>query len=354
MSSYLQQYTIQVPMTKQILITGGAGFIGHHLIEHILLHTDWNIITIDRLDVSGNLNRLHEMLTNHDLEVKKRVRFIFHDLRAELGPQLMHDIGDINVILHVAASSHVDRSILYPLQFVQDNIVGTAHILEYARKLKNLEKFIYFSTDEVFGPAPAGVSYHERDRYNSTNPYSATKAAGEELCVAYENTYGMPIYITHTMNVFGYRQLPEKFIPRSIFLVKNNLTVTVHSNPEKTQAGSRTYVHVKDVASAIMFLLTNNITPNLDQGGARIPKFNIVGPQEVDNLSLVQWIADAQGKELKYEMVDFHSSRPGHDLRYSLSGAYMQSLGWVPKLDLKSQIHDLVNWYLDNPRWLNS
>lgn len=339
-------------MTKRVLITGGAGFIGHHLIEFMLMNTDWEIVTIDRLDVSGNLNRLHEMLTGYSKNIKQRLRFIFHDLRAELGPQLMHDIGDIDIILHVAASSHVDRSILYPLQFVQDNIVGTAHILEYARKLKNLERLIYFSTDEVFGPAPPGVSYHERDRYNSTNPYSATKAAGEELCVAYENTYKLPIYVTHTMNVFGYRQLPEKFIPRSIFLIKNDLSVTVHSNPEKTKAGSRTYVHVNDVSSAIMFLLTSNIEPMADSTGARIPKFNIVGPQEVDNLSLVQWIADAQDKELKYEMVDFHSSRPGHDLRYSLSGAYMESLGWRPTLDLKSQITNIVNWYIDNPRWL--
>ena len=339
-------------MTKRILITGGAGFIGHHLIEYILLHTDWEIITIDRLDVSGNLNRLYEMLSGHTTANKQRVRFIFHDLRAELGPQLMHDIGDVNIILHVAASSHVDRSILYPLQFVQDNIVGTAHILEYARKLKNLERLIYFSTDEVFGPAPAGVSYQERDRYNSTNPYSATKAAAEELCVAYENTYGLPIYVTHTMNVFGYRQLPEKFIPRSIFLIKNDLPVIVHSTPEKTKAGSRTYVHVTDVASAIMFLLTSDIKTLPDSTGARIPKFNIVGPQEVDNLSLVQWIADVQGKKLKYEMVDFHSSRPGHDLRYSLSGAYMESLGWRPTLDLKSHIGNIVNWYINNPRWL--
>ena len=122
-------------------------------------------------------------------------------------------MGEINIILHLAAGSHVDRSIDYPLEFVMDNVVGTANILEYARIINNsnnLERFIYFSTDEVFGPAPSGIDYKENDRYNSTNPYSATKAGGEELAVAYENTYGLPIYITHTMNVFGERQHPEK------------------------------------------------------------------------------------------------------------------------------------------------
>ena len=133
-----------------------------------------------------------------------------------MNSQICAAIGEVDYILHLAASSHVDRSIDHPMEFVMDNVVGTCNILNFARDQQNLSRFIYFSTDEVFGPAPEGISYAERDRYNSTNPYSATKAGAEELCVSYENSYGMPIYITHTMNVFGNRQHPEKYIPSTI------------------------------------------------------------------------------------------------------------------------------------------
>jgi len=194
---------------KRVLVTGGAGFIAHHVIQTILNQTDWNIVCLDRLDFSGNLNRLADMMADFSPDTKKRVEIVYHDLRAELNPMIMEMVGDVQYILHLAAGSHVDRSIEYPMEFVQDNVIGTVHLLQFARTLKNLERFVYFSTDEVFGPAPVGVNYKERDRYNSTNPYSASKAAAEELCVAFENTYKLPIYITHTMNVFGERQHPE-------------------------------------------------------------------------------------------------------------------------------------------------
>ena len=138
-------------------------------------------------------------------------------------------------------------------------MVGTCNILEFARTCKNLERFIYFSTDEIFGPAPNGIKYKENDRYNSTNPYSATKAGGEELAVAYQNTYNLPVFITHTMNVFGERQHPEKFIPMCIKKARDGETITIHSDKTKTIAGSRHYVHAEDVASAILFLLNDHI-----------------------------------------------------------------------------------------------
>ena len=189
-------------MSKKILITGGAGFIAHHLIDKILSTTDWEIITLDRLDFSGNLNRLNEVVSSHKSEDRKRVKVVYHDLKAELNPEIAASLGELDLIAHLAAGSHVDRSIKYPLEFVMDNVVGTANILDYARKCDRLERFAYFSTDEIFGPAPAGINYKENDRYNSTNPYSATKAGAEELVVAFENTYGLPSLITHTMNVF--------------------------------------------------------------------------------------------------------------------------------------------------------
>ena len=339
---------------KKVLITGGAGFISHHIIGHIIKNTDWEIVTIDRLDISGNLNRLHEILDQFPLEDKKRLKVVFHDLKAEINSQISSEIGKPDIILHLAAASHVDRSILYPMEFVQDNVVGTVNLLDYARSLSHLERFVYFSTDEIFGNAPEGVSYKEYDRYNSTNPYSASKAAAEEFCVAYENTYKLPIYISHTMNVFGERQHPEKFIPMVIQRVRDGQKVFVHSNKEKTQAGSRHYIHAQDVADGLMFILNlKNYKHIGDFGGANCPKFNLVGPEEIDNLTLAQSISKIQNKELIYELIDNHSSRPGHDLRYSLDPSLLKSLGWEPRIKLSKRIEEVVNWSLKNKHWLS-
>jgi len=338
---------------KRVLITGGAGFIAHHLIGQILKTTDWEIITLDRLDYSGNLNRLHDLVLSFDPEVRKRVRVVHHDLKAELNPMVCREIGNVDYILHLAAGSHVDRSIEYPLEFVMDNVVGTCNILDFARTQKeNLERFIYFSTDEVFGPAPDGIKYKENDRYNSTNPYSASKSGGEELAVAYENTYHLPIYITHTMNVFGERQHPEKFIPMCIRKIRDGESVTIHSDSTKTIPGSRHYIHAEDVSSAILFLLNASSIFEPTWGNAKCPKFNIVGAEELNNLELAQVIAECQGKELKCEMVDFHTSRPGHDLRYALDGDKMKKLGWVPAKSVRKRISEVTLWTLANERWL--
>ena len=340
-------------MSKKILITGGAGFIAHHVIDKILSNTDWQIITLDRLDFSGNLNRLNEIVTSYPEKDKKRVKVVHHDLRAELNPEICATIGNVDYISHLAAGSHVDRSITYPLEFVMDNVVGTANILNYARKLDCLERFAYFSTDEVFGPAPKGVNYKENDRYNSTNPYSATKAGAEELVVAFENTYGLPSMITHTMNVFGERQNAEKYIPMVIKKVRDSEVVTVHANSEKTVAGSRHYIHAEDVADALLFLYSYDINSlSADDTGAKCQKFNIVGKDEIDNLELAQFIAKTQKKELKYEMVDFHSQRPGHDLRYSLDGSKMKKMGWVPD-SAYDRLEKTIHWTLKNDRWLS-
>ena len=339
-------------MSKNVLLTGGAGFIGHHIVDYIIQNTDWNVTTLDRLDYSGNLNRLFEILDKYTPAQKKRVNVVFHDLKAEINSHVANRIGKVDTILHVAAGSHVDRSISNPMDFVQDNVVGTVNLLEYARKIDNLDTFLYFSTDEVFGPAPVGVRYDERARYNSSNPYAATKAAGEEMCVAYENTYKMPIVITHTMNVFGERQTPEKFIPMCISKVSQAYNVTIHSDKTKKIPGSRFYIHAKDVADAIHFIVTKKPKAPIDFGGANIPKFNIVGAEEIDNLSLAKMIANSVNMQLKYEMVDFHSSRPGHDLRYALSGDLMKSLGWEPKISLSERIQDVCDWYLNNKQWL--
>ena len=269
----------------RILVTGGCGFIGHHVIEHLLKNTDWEIVSLDRLDTSGNLNRLTDI--NIWESEKKRVNIVHHDLKAPINGYVLRQIGNIDYILHLAASSHVDRSIEYPMGFVLDNVVGTCNLLDYARTLENLKLLLYFSTDEVFGPAEKGFKHKEWDRYKSGNPYAATKAGGEELCLSYNNTYGLPVIITHTMNVYGARQTSEKYIPMCIRKILSNEIITVHTNSEKTKAGSRFYIHARNVASAVLFLLDN-----YENG----EKYNIVGEREIDNLELARMISDIIGK----------------------------------------------------------
>ena len=327
----------------RVLITGGAGFIGHHIIEHLLHKTNWTIVSLDRLDYSGNLNRIKEITQDSSL-LKKRVKIIWHDLKASLNKQIVKKIGRIDYIAHLAAGSHVDRSIKDPMEFVMDNVVGTANLLDYARlNLKSLKKFIYFSTEGIFGPASRGIFFHENDRYSSSNPYSATKAAGEELCISYANTYSIPIIVTHTMNVFGERQHPEKFIPKVIGHVLNSKTIFIHADVKKKESGSRTYIHAKDVSNALLFLLHK---------GNKGEKYNLVGAKEIHNLALARKIAKILKKDLKYKLVDYHSSRPGHDLRYALSGKKMKKMGWEPK-SIDQRLKEVVNWTVRNKtRWL--
>ena len=335
---------------KTVLVTGGAGFIAHHVIYFILKNTKWNVVSLDRLDFSGNLNRLADILKD-DPELKKRLRIVHHDLKAEINNYVSDMIGNVNYILHLAAASHVTRSIKYPLEFVQNNINGTAHLLEYARTLNNLERMIYFSTDEVFGPAIKGVTFSEYDRYNASNPYSASKAAAEELCVAYNNTYRLPIYITHTMNVFGERQSPEKFIPMCIHKIKNNEKITIHYNKQTGDMGSRCYLHAQDVGDALVFLLNlKNVVPHPDNKKGNCPKFNIASREEINNYEIAKIIADVQDKELIYELTE-PNDRPGHDFKYSISGDYMKSLGWQPKISARERIKEVVKWTINQEKF---
>lgn len=338
---------------KTVLITGGAGFIAHHVVQYLLDNTDWNIICLDRLDFSGNLNRLYDILQSTPPSTRARVKIIWHDLKAEISPLTAKMIGpNVEYVLHLAAGSHVDRSIEYPMEFVMDNVVGTGNLLQWARTLPNLKQFIYFSTDEIFGPAPAGVAFKEYDRYNSTNPYSASKAGGEELAVAFRNTYKMPIIVTHTMNVFGERQHPEKFIPLCIRRIANGEKIFIHSNAQKTKAGSRHYIHATDVADGLYFLLTQPTEKLVGEYGVQCPKYNLVGPEEWDNFELARMIATIQNKPLHAELVDFHSSRPGHDLRYALDGSRLRALGWEPHHKVSERMKQVVEWFLTHPEWL--
>ena len=257
---------------------------------------------------------------------------------------MAQEIGRVDVIVHAAAETHVDRSIEDARPFVMANVLGTLNILEFARTCDRLQQLVYFSTDEVFGPAPNGVRHKEWDRYNCTNPYAATKASGEELAMAFANTYSIPVLASHTMNMIGERQDPEKFVPLVVRKVLAGEVVTIHADPTCARAGSRFYIHCRNVADALLFLIAR---APFDRG-----KINIVGEKEVDNLTLAQMIAGFVGKPLHYQMTDFHSSRPGHDLRYALDGDLLAAHGWHPPNTFEASLEKTVRWTLENPRWL--
>lgn len=328
------------------LVTGGAGFVGHHFVEHFLKNTDWEIVVFDKLNYAAlGFDRLRDIEAFDD----KRVTILTSDFCYPLTVGIRQEIGKVDYIFHLGAESHVDNSISNPEPFVMSNVLGTLHMLDLALKLPNLKCFFYFSTDEVFGPAPLGTDYQENDRHNPTNPYSATKSGGEMLVKCYRNSYGLPAIITRSMNIFGERQYPEKFIPKAINCVLSGTNLPIHSNSEKTKAGSRFYIHARNVADAYLFLINK-----LENGVNLIGEdFHITGEREVDNLQMAQFIARIIGKPLHHELVDFHSSRPGHDLRYSLDGSKIFKLGWKMPKTFEDSLAKTIQWSLDHDRWLS-
>jgi dTDP-glucose 4,6-dehydratase len=340
------------------LITGGAGFVGHHLVEHLLKNTDWELVIFDRLTYAANgLNRLKDIKAFD--QAKSRLQFYPIDIAYPVSIGIERELGQVDYIFHLAAETHVDNSILDPRPFVQANVIGTMEMLQLARRLNGrLKKFIYFSTDEVFGPAHNTAIFREWDRYNSSNPYSATKAAGEELCLAWSNTYGIPMVITHCMNAFGERQHPEKFIPLTVKKLLRGELITIHSDGTRTRAGSRSYIHCRNIAAAVLFL-AENVADKSPTGTLR-EKFNITGEKEVDNLTLVQMIhgnlerLQKRKYDLRYELSSFHSQRPGHDLRYALDGTKLKKLGWTPPNTFETSLAKTMEWMVDpaNVHWL--
>ncbi len=328
-------------MPATAIVTGGCGFIGHHVVEHLVLNTDWNIVVLDKLSyASCGLQRLRDT----GCLVDPRVRVFTCDLALSLPAGLKQEIGpNVAHIVHMAAETHVDNSIKDPGHFVRNNINSTFNMLEYARGLPSLKTFFYFSTDEVFGPALGETMYKEWDRHRPTNPYSASKSAGEQLCVAYENTYGVPLMTVNVMNAFGERQHVEKFIPLCLKKVLRGEKVFIHSYPDKKRSGTRFYIHARNIANAVLFLIRN---------GSIGEKYNISGEREVSNLEMAQLIAKFAGKTLDYEMVDFHSDRPGHDLRYGLDGSKLFGMGFKLPVDFEVSLRKTVEWTMENQEWL--
>jgi dTDP-glucose 4,6-dehydratase len=327
---------------KRILITGGAGFIASHVIDLILKTTDWEIIVLDKFTYASNgLTRLKEIGAYDNPRVELHVA----DVSRPLGACLENEIGIVDYFLHMAAGTHVDNSIKCPRDFVEANTFGTLEMLEYARRIPLLKKFVYFSTDEVFGPAAIGQKFLEWDRYNSCNPYSATKAGGEELALAWENTYNVPVIITHTMNVIGERQHPEKFLPRVVRSILKGTELQIHTDPKTGLPGSRNYLHCRDVADGVMFLLEHGKTRE---------KYNIASGDDISNLTVAKMVAEILQQPLIYRKVNPVSVRPGFDVRYGLSHEKMKAMGWVAKHSFEENLRSLVEWMVapENLHWL--
>jgi len=339
-------------VSKRVLLTGGLGFIGSHTVEHWLKNTDWEIVVLDSLRFSGRVERL----TDIDGYDPSRATVLWHDMRAPFHDQIKRQIGDVDYIVNMASDSHVDRSITEPVDFVQNNVNLVLNALEYAREVKP-EKFIQVSTDEVYGPAPAGHDHAEGEAHRPSNPYSASKSAQESIAYSYWRTFDVPVIITNTMNNFGERQHPEKYVPMVIKKIIAGDKIDIHSKPNQDgswEIGSRVWLHARNHADAIQHIIeTVDVDYYIDSiATPDLQRFNVAGEQEIDNLQIVKMISDIIGQEPVYELVDFHSSRPGHDLRYSLDGGKLRAAGWVPPMTVEESFRRTVEWTLNHPEWL--
>lgn len=330
---------------KRVLLTGGAGFIGHHTIEHFLKRTDWQIFVMDRLTYAGNLNFLA------DLDVWKkqghRVKFIYHDFRAPISDTTCNLMGDLDYIIHMGAESHVDRSIDDPMPFAESNVIGTVNMLQLLRFKYPHARFVYVSTDEVYGPALGGHLHAEGEPHRPSNPYSASKSGAEAFCYAYWNTYGLDIMITNTMNNFGERQNKEKFVAKTVYRLLNKEPMVAHCKREKdgvvTDVSSRCWLHARNHADGLLFVLEH---------GKSGERYNITGEwKPVDEMiKMIAGYLEVTDYKVLYE--DFHSFRPGHDMHYGLDGSKLNALGWVAPFSLQESLENTVVWMKEHPEWL--
>lgn len=334
-------------MTK-ILITGSAGFVGSHLVEHVLANTDWHIVGLDSFRHRGDSVRVKD-------EWRKTGRYeVFAcDLSCPLSDRVLAQMGPVDYIINMASESHVDRSITDPVPFVQNNVNLALYMLEAARKIQP-QAFVQISTDEVYGPALEGTDHKEWSEILPSNPYSASKAAQEAIAISYWRTFGVPLVLTNTMNMIGERQDREKYIPMVISRVLAGKTVTVHGS--QTYIGKRHYLHARNHADALLFLLKRGAPHAYTDNDTvqRPDRWHIVGDIEMNNLTMAMAIADIIGKKLDYELVDFHAltTRPGHDRRYSLDGRKIAEAGWKAPVPFFESLERTVAWYLKNPEWL--
>lgn len=336
-------------MPKRVLLTGASGFFGHHMLRHILMNTDWEVVCICSWQHKGMPERVKQAVAGDD-SFWKRTTVITHDLEVPLLERTKNSIGKIDYILNIASNSHVNRSIDEPVSFVTGNVNLVVNMLELARELKP-ELFLQFSTDEVYGPAPEGIDFEEWSTIVPSNPYSASKAAQEAIAISYWRTYDVPLVITNTMNLTGQAQDPEKYpamLVRKIFRGEN---VTIHGKPN--DIGARHYIHARNAADAVLFIINKLGVRHYQEDVIMRPdRYNIVGETELNNLELAEMVARLMDKPLKYEFMDFHKGRPGHDRRYALSGEKLRLLGWQPPEGFEQSLKSTIDWTLEHQDWL--
>lgn len=311
----------------RLLVTGGMGFIGSNLIRYLLKkYKDIEITNADKMSYGANPANLKDLK-------QKGYKFIKGDIcNFKLIKQLAKDM---DVVVNVAAETHVDRSIANPKDFLQSNTIGTFNLLEVAR-IRNLT-FLQISTDEVYGSAPDGSSFNEEARLEASSPYSASKAAGDMFVMAYHKTYGLRSLITRSTNNFGRFQYPEKLIPKTIIRALLNLSVPVYGSGRQV----RDWMYVLDHCEALDLVLRNGKPGEI---------YNISGGNELENIQVIKAILDIMNKP--EQLVKHVEDRPGHDYRYSLdSNKIRKELAWRPRHLFRNALKDTVRWYLNNKRW---
>src|SRR4051812_5323403 len=312
----------------KVLVTGGAGFIGSNFVRHaIRTHDDWTVTTLDKLTYAGRLENLAGVADH------PRHRFVKGDIAdpGVAGPL----VRESDVVVNFAAETHVDRSIKHAGDFITTDVYGTFVLLEAAREHPSLRRFVQISTDEVYGSVPVGSS-RETDELKPRNPYSASKAGADRLAYSYWATYQGPVIITRASNNYGPNQFPEKIIPLFITNLIDDIPVPLYGDGQN----ERDWLHVEDHCRGVDLLIDKGVSGEV---------YNIGGGNQVKNVDLTHRILELVGKPAS--LIKPVADRPGHDRRYSLSTAKLESLGWTPAEKFESGLAATVRWYRENESW---
>ncbi len=330
---------------KKIIVTGGAGFIGSHVVRRfVTTYADYQVINLDKLTYAGNLANLK------DIEERPNYRFIKGDITDAAFIDQLFAEEKPDAIIHLAAESHVDRSISNPIEFVLTNVVGTVNLLNAARKhwegRYDKHRFYHVSTDEVYGALGESGMFTEETKYDPHSPYSASKASSDHFVRAYHDTYGLDVVVSNCSNNYGSHHFPEKLIPLAINNIKNNKPVPVYGKGENV----RDWLWVEDHARAIDVIFHRAATGET---------YNIGGHNEWKNIDLIRLLCRIMDRKLgrtegeSEKLITFVKDRAGHDLRYAIDATKLkQELDWEPSLQFEEGLEKTVDWYLGNEEWL--